>query len=84
VQELDSNLAARDGAETVTAFLLNHPEHRSIVERIQTVHDLRYAEIQVNPLDAEFVPLSFIWCLKAIWGIQKAHPKSKGWVRGTF
>ena len=42
------------------------------------------SEIRANPLDADFVPLSFISCLKAVWGIQKAHPKSQGWVRGTF
>ena len=84
VQNLEVDLADRDDAEPVAAFLFDHPEHRSIVERIQTVHDLRYAEIRTNPLDADFVPLSFISCLKAIWGIQKAHPKSKGWVRGTF
>lgn len=84
VQGLRADLAAWDDTDTVAAFLFEHPEHRSIVERIQTVHDLRYAEIRANPLDADFVPLSFISCLKAVWGIQKAHPKSQGWVRGTF
>jgi hypothetical protein len=84
VQALHVDLGAWNGTGTVAAFLFEHPEHRSIVERIQTVRDLRYAEIRANPLDADFVPLSFISCLKAIWGIQKAHPKSQGWVRGTF
>jgi len=84
VQELEADLADDDPSETVASFLLHHPEHRNIVERVQTVHDLPYAEIRANPLDADFIPLSFISCLKAIWGIQKAHPKSQGWVRGTF
>jgi predicted transcriptional regulator len=84
VQRLAEDLNSRDPTETVAEFLFEFPEHRSIVERVQTVHALPYAEIRANPLDEDFVPLSFISCLKAIWGIQKAHPKSKGWVRGTF
>jgi len=84
VQRLELDLQQHSPSETVGEFLLQHPDHRGIVERIQTVHALPYAEIRTNPLDAEFVPLSLISCLKAIWGIQKAHPKSKGWVRGTF
>ncbi|MFC6873352.1 hypothetical protein [Halobellus marinus] len=84
VQRLELDLQAFDATDTVAEFLLQHPEHRSIVERIQTVHNLPYAEVRANPLGRDFVPLSLISCLKAIWGIQKAHPKSEGWVRGTF
>jgi hypothetical protein len=84
VQTLAADLGEYDDAASVADLLFDHPEHRSIVERIQTVHDLPYAEVRTNPLDAEFVPLSMISCLKALWGIQKAHPKSQGWVRGTF
>lgn len=84
VQDLATDLESVDGDDTVAEFLFEHPEHRDTVERVQTVHDLPYAEVRGNPLDADFVPLHYISCLKAIWGIQKAHPKSKGWVRGTF
>jgi hypothetical protein len=84
IQDAMDDLRAYDAASSVAAFLFDHPEHRRIVERVQTVHDLPYAEVRANPLDADFVPLSMISCLKAIWGIQKAHPKSQGWVRGTF
>jgi hypothetical protein len=84
VQRLDDDLQQRDPTDSVAEFLFDHPEHRSVVERIQTVRSLSYAEVRANPLDADFVPLSYISCLKAIWGIQRAHPKSKGWVRGTF
>lgn len=84
VQRLQADLEAFDSTTTIAEFLFEHPEHRYIVERIQTVHSLAYAEVRDNPLDADVVPLHYISCLKAIWGIQKAHPKSKGWVRGTF
>jgi hypothetical protein len=84
IQRLQADLSDADPTDTVAEFLFEHPEHRAIVERVQTVHDLSYAEIRDNPLDADVVPLHYISMLKAIWGIQKAHPKSKGWVRGTF
>lgn len=84
VQRLDDDLQRRDSTDTVAEFLFDYPEHRSVVKRVQTVRNLSYGEVRANPLDADFVPLSYISCLKAIWGIQKAHPKSKGWVRGTF
>ncbi|MDG5777780.1 hypothetical protein VB773_19370 [Haloarculaceae archaeon H-GB2-1] len=84
VQRLVADLEAADDTDTVASFIFEHPEHRAIVERIQTVHGLPYAEVRDNPLDADVVPLHYISCLKAIWGIGRAHPKSKGWVRGTF
>ena len=84
VQQLEDDLSEWDGDETVAAFLFEHPDHRYIVERIQHVGELPYAEIRGNPVDADFVPLYFISCLKSFWGISKTHPKSMGWVRGTF
>jgi len=84
VQRLVDDLSEFDPDDTVAEFLLSNPEHRYVVKRIQNLHGLPYAEIRGNPLDADFVPLHFIACLKSMWGIQKAHPKSKGWVRGTF
>jgi len=84
VHRLYADLQDAAPADTVAEFLFENPEHREVVERIQTVHNLPYGEIRGNPLDEEFVPLTYISCLKAIWGIQKAHPKSIGWVRGTF
>jgi hypothetical protein len=84
VQELHADLQRSPAADSVAEFLFDNPEHREVVERIQTVHNLPYAEVRANPLDEDFVPLTFISSLKAIWGIQKAHPKSIGWVQGTF
>ncbi len=84
VQHLECDLEEWSPTDTIAEFLFAHPEHRSIVERVQSLHGLPYAEIQANPLDEEFVPLYFISVLKSFWGISKTHPKSMGWVRGTF
>ncbi|RQH02549.1 hypothetical protein [Natrarchaeobius oligotrophus] len=84
VQRLEDDLRASAPSTTVGEFLFDHPEHRYVVERVQTVHDLPYAEIRGNPLDADFIPLHLVSLIKSFWGIQKAHPANKGWVKGTF
>jgi len=84
VQGLKRDLQEWSTTDTVAEFLFSHPEHRSTVERIQSLHGLPYAEVRGNPLDEDFVPLYFISLLKSFWGISKTHPKSMGWVRGTF
>jgi len=84
IQRLEDDLSGWAGDDSVAAFLFEHPEHRYIVKRAQHVGELPYGEIRGNPVDADFVPLYFISCLKSFWGISKTHPKSMGWVRGTF
>jgi hypothetical protein len=84
VQRMVTDLRKFDPADTVAEFLFEHPEHRYIVDRIQSIHGLPYAEIRGNPLDKDVIPLYYIACMKSFWGIQKTHPKSKGWVKGTF
>lgn len=81
---LDAHLSTAESSQSIAAFVSEHPSLRDVITRIQTVHMLPYAEIHANPLAVDFVPLHFISCLKAIWGIQRAHPKSIGWVKGTF
>ncbi|QCS44711.1 hypothetical protein FEJ81_20705 (plasmid) [Natrinema versiforme] len=84
VQQLENELRSFDGADTVADVLFEYPEYRYIVERIQSVHGLPYAEIRGNPLDTDFVPLHLVALVKSFWGIQKTHPANKGWVKGTF
>ncbi|WP_096389753.1 hypothetical protein [Halopenitus persicus] len=84
VQQLVEALQTFDASTTVAEVLLDHPEHRYIIERIQSVHGLAYAEIRGNVLDSDFIPLHLVALVKSFWGIQKAHPANKGWVKGTF
>ncbi|MFC7212576.1 hypothetical protein ACFQO4_00560 [Saliphagus sp. GCM10025334] len=84
VQQLEHELRSFDGSTSVADVLFEHPEYRYIIERIQSVHGLPYAEIQGNLLDADFIPLHLVALVKSFWGIQKTHPANKGWVKGTF
>ncbi len=84
VQRLENELRSFAGADTVADVLFEHPEYRYLVERIQSVHGLPYAEIRGNLLDADFIPLHLVALVKSFWGIQKTHPANKGWVKGTF
>lgn len=63
------------------AFLLSHPQHRGIVERVQSVHDLPYAEIRANYLAADFVPLYPQKFKLAMYGMENYSPKSLDWLR---
>lgn len=84
VQRLENELRSFAGSDTVANVLFEHPEYRYLVERIQSVHGLPYAEIRGNLLDADFIPLHLVALVKSFWGIQKTHPANKGWVKGTF
>jgi hypothetical protein len=84
VHELYSDLSESCASDSVAEFLFYHPEHEDIIQRIQSLHNLSYAEVRGNPLDDNFNPLDMISFKKSLWGVQKMHPKSKGWVRGTF
>jgi len=84
VQQLESELRSFDASDTVADVLFELPEYRYLVERIQSVHGLPYAEVRGNILDADFIPLHLVTMVKSFWGIQKTHPANKGWVKGTF
>ena len=88
IQSVDRDMDRFDRAETapvqVARFLLNHPQHRSIVKRAQTMAQHRYGEIQVNLADADMLPLDLLRCKLSFFGVGKFDPKSDLWVRNTM
>lgn len=69
---------------SVGAFLLDHPQHWGIVERIQSVRALRYAEARVNPLSGDFIPLDLQRFQLALYGMENFNPQSTDWLRVTL
>lgn len=59
---------------SVGAFLLDYPQHWGIVERIQSVRALRYAEARVNPLSGDFIPLDLQRFQLALYGMENFNP----------
>jgi len=78
---LMDDLADLDGNETLAQFLMNHPEHRHIVRRVQIVTKYPYAEIRDNTIAAEMLPIDLLRCKLSFFGATKFDPRSDRWVR---
>ncbi len=73
-----------DPTITLGEFLVEHPKHWGIVERIQSVSHLPYAEARVNPLAADFLPLDLQRFQLALYGVESYNPQFPDWVRVTL
>jgi len=69
---------------SVGAFLLDHSQHWGIVERVQSVRALQYAEARVNPLSGDFIPLDLQRFQLALYGMENFNPQSTDWLRVTL
>lgn len=83
-RSLYEDLSARPDEDSVAAFLLEHPEHRGIVERVQSFRSLPYAEVRTNYVDANFLPLYLQKFKLATYGMENYKPKSTDWLRVTL
>jgi hypothetical protein len=84
VWKLNRDLASCAPGEKVGAFIASHPEHWGIIERIQSVSNLPYAEAHINPLAEDFVPLDLQRFQLAIYGMENFNPQSTDWLRVTL
>ena len=65
----------------VAEFLLQFPEHRHTVRRVQTVSTMRYAEIRDNTISADMTPIDLLRCKLSFFGATKFDPRSDRWLR---
>lgn len=84
LQRLHEDLRETPGDASVAVFLLKHPQHRSIVERIQTFHHLPYGEVHTNLMGVGFLPLHLQKFKLAMYGMENYSPKSTDWLRVTL
>lgn len=84
IQDLYSNLNNTSLSSTVASYLIQHPYHRSIIERVQSTHDLKYAEVRGNLTHQNFSAVNLIRFLLSQFGMEKFDPQSDKWVQGTF
>ncbi|MEM1160373.1 MAG: hypothetical protein AAGJ28_05525 [Pseudomonadota bacterium] len=70
-----------NGAPTVAAFAMAHPEHRSAIRRAQIFHNAPYAEIQGNTIDAALMPIDMLRAKLSFFGAIHFDPRSDRWVR---
>lgn len=69
---------------SVGEFLVTHPQHWGIIERVQTVAHYPYAEARVNALAEDYVPLDLQRFQLAIYGMENFNPQSTDWLRVTL
>ena len=69
-------------AELLTAeFLMQQPQHRYAVRRLQLCARSPYAEIQDNTISAALVPFDMLRCKLAFFGAIHFDPRSDRWLR---
>ena len=85
VNKLDQTLTKYDKPEeTVAEFLLNHPNLRHIVRRVQNTRKYPYSEIRDNLVDENSRPIDLLRFKLAFFGASKFDPKSDRWTRITL
>ncbi len=73
------------GLDQLTAqFLLQHPQWRAAVRRVQTLHAYPYGEIRNNLLARDCLPIDLLRCKLSFFGASKWDPKSDLWTRITM
>jgi hypothetical protein len=67
--------------DPVARLLLAHPQHRSMVRRVQLTATRPFAEIRDNLIDADMLPIDMLRCKLACFGASRFDPRSDRWVR---
>lgn len=84
ISELLKCLAQVSDETKVGTFVVQYPQHWGIVERVQSVATLPYAEARVNPLSDNFLPLDLQRFQLATYGMENFNPQSTDWLRVTL
>ena len=70
--------------QNVATFLMQHPQWRLAVRRVQLAPHYSYGEIQDNLLAANCLPIDMLRCKLSFFGAIKFDPKSDRWTRITL
>ena len=70
--------------DTVATFVMENPQYRSIVRRIQTMREYPYGEIHDNLIGNQVRPIDMLRFKLAFFGASKFDPKSNLWTRITL
>ena len=69
---------------SVAMFLLECPERRHVVRRVQIAARYPYAEIRGNLIGAAMRPIDLLRCKLAMFGAARFDPRSDRWLRITL
>lgn len=65
----------------IASVLIQFPEHRHAVRRLQIAAHLPYAEVRDNTIHAEMLPIDLLRFKLAFFGARHFDPRSDRWVR---
>ncbi len=65
----------------VAQFLIDHPEQRHVVRRVEIAARYPYAEIRGNLIDRAMRPIDLLRCKLAFFGATRFDPRSDRWLR---
>jgi hypothetical protein len=78
---LSKDLNQFDDDMLMANFLMQKPEHRHTIRRLQIVLERPYAEIQDNTIGSELLPIDMLRCKLSFFGAIHFDPRSDRWVR---
>jgi len=67
--------------DSVAGFLLDHPQHRHMVRRLQMAVRHPYAEIRDNTIGEDLLPIDILRCKLSFFGATRFDPRSDRWVQ---
>ena len=84
VSDLFDEIKNQDDKKLVCEFLLEKPEFRGIVKRIQSLEGYPYSEVKDNVLDKKTIPIDMLRFKLSFFGANRYDPKSDRWLRVSF
>jgi hypothetical protein len=85
VQALMADIRAADPTATVARLLLNHPQHRFLVARIQSLRDAQFHTPHANINAEDFVPIDLVRLMNCgIHGVDKTRDFLNRNLRGVL
>jgi hypothetical protein len=81
ISRLQQALAGFGDDENVATFLLENPQDRHVVRRVQLAPSCPYADIQDNLIAQTLLPIDLLRCKLSFFGATKFDPRSDRWVR---
>lgn len=76
-----ADLHAFDADAPIAKFLMQHPEHRHMVRRLQLSNGAPYSEIRDNTIAADMMPIDMLRAKLSYFGATHFDPRSDRWVR---
>ncbi|EFL90884.1 conserved hypothetical protein [Ahrensia sp. R2A130] len=84
VQALSADLETFEEDDRLALVLMQHPEHRAIAKRVQTIAQHPYGEIRDNLVAEGIRPIDLLRCKLSFFGASRFDPRSDRWTRITL